>query len=71
MAAAIETTMGIEGFHCSGCANNLSKNLNGLEGVIKAVADFEAAKVDVRYDPERVTEEDLKDQIRATGFEPV
>ncbi|MFQ5524108.1 MAG: heavy-metal-associated domain-containing protein [Acidimicrobiia bacterium] len=71
MATAIETTMQIEGFHCSGCANNLSRNLNSLEGVIKAEADFDSAKVEVRYDPDQITEDDLKHQIRATGFEPV
>lgn len=70
MATAVETTMGIKGFHCSGCANNLSKNLNSLEGVIKAEADYDSAKVEIRYDPERVSEEDLKNQVRASGFEP-
>jgi copper chaperone CopZ len=71
MATATEKTMGIKGFHCSGCANNLSKSLASLEGVIKAQADFDSAQVKVRFDPERVTEEDVRDQIRATGFEPV
>jgi copper chaperone CopZ len=71
MATAMDKIMGIKGFHCSGCANNLSKSLANLEGVIKAQADFDTAQVEVRFDPERVTEEDLRDQVRATGFEPV
>jgi len=38
--------------------------------VIKATADVDTERVEVRYDPERVTIDALRDQIRAAGFEP-
>ena len=44
--------------------------MNNLDGVIRALADFEAGQVDVRFDPDRVTEDDVKAQIRASGFDP-
>jgi Cu+-exporting ATPase len=65
------TTLGIQGFHCSGCANNLSTGLSLIEGVIRAKADFDRAEVEVRFDPARVTDDDIRDGIRAAGFEPV
>lgn len=70
MAAVQTTTYPVEGFHCTGCADKLGESLRRLEGVIKADADFEAGQVNVRFDPERVGDNDLREGIRAAGFEP-
>lgn len=61
----------IRGFHCSGCADNLGASLSRLEGVIKADADYQQAMVEVRVDPERVSDDDIHTQIRASGFDLV
>jgi copper chaperone CopZ len=42
-----------------------------VEGVIKADADYDRATIEVRLDPERVTDDDIHSRIRAAGFEPV
>lgn len=70
MAAVQTTTYPVAGFHCTGCADNLGRSLGRIEGVIKAVADFEAGHVEVRFDPGRVSDEDLREGIRSAGFEP-
>jgi copper chaperone CopZ len=70
MATATLKTFTVKGFHCSGCSDNLGSALNNLDGVIRANADYEAGQVEVRFDPERVTEEDVKGQIRTSGFDP-
>ncbi len=70
MATAITKTIRVRGFHCSGCSDNLGKALTKLEGVIRAVGDYEAATVEVRFDPDRVSEDDLRERIQAAGFEP-
>lgn len=62
-------TFNIKGFHCTGCADNVSRSLGAQEGVIKVDADYEYAKVEVRFDSERITEERIIDQIRRAGFE--
>lgn len=62
-------TFAIQGFHCSGCADNLDKSISTLEGVIKARADYDQARVEVRFDPERVTDDDIRERIQATGFD--
>jgi len=61
----------IGGFHCSGCADNLGGSLARLEGVIRAEADYDQAIVEVRFDPERISDDDIHTRIRASGFEPV
>lgn len=71
MATATTTTFRIRGFHCSGCSDNLGRALEKLEGVIRARGDYEAATVEVRFDSDRVGEDDLRERIRASGFEPV
>ena len=71
MATTTTRQYRIRGFHCSGCADNLGSSLTRLEGVIKADADYDQATVEVRFDPERVSDDDIHTQIRASGFEPV
>jgi len=71
MATTTTKQYQISGFHCSGCADNLGDSLARLEGVIKADADYDGAAVEVRFDPERVSDDDIHTQIRASGFELV
>ncbi len=62
-------TFGVTGFHCSACSDNLSKALGNLDGVIRARASFDDAQVEVRFDTDRVSEQDLREQIARSGFE--
>ena len=70
MTTTVTKTIKVQGFHCTGCADNLGSALNNLEGVIRARADYDVGQVEVRFDPDRVTEDDVLEQIRTTGFEP-
>ncbi len=68
MPATTTRTYRIEGFHCSGCADNLAGALRRLEGVIRVHAEFERALVEVRFDPERISDETIEAQIDRAGF---
>lgn len=70
MATAMTKTFKVSGFHCSGCSKNLGAALSNLEGVIRARAEFKSGNVEVRFDPDRVSEDDLRREIHALGFEP-
>ncbi len=70
MAAIRANSYPVRGFHCSGCADNLGVSLSRIGGVIKAEADFDTAQVEVRFDPARVSDEEVREGIRAAGFEP-
>ena len=66
---AVDETLEVEGMDCSGCANRLGTALGRLEGVVKADADHRAGRVAVRFDPERVSEDRIKERIRSAGFD--
>jgi len=69
MTTVTSMTFEVRGFHCSGCADNLGTALSNLDGVIRARADYASSQVEVRFDPDRATEDDIRERIRAAGFE--
>ncbi len=64
-------TFTIKGLHCTGCADTVSRSIGIQEGVIKVDADYEKAKVEVRFDSDRITEDNIVERIRLAGFEAV
>lgn len=65
---ATETTLAITGMDCSHCASRLGEALERAEGVIRAEVD-EVGTATVRYDEDRLSEEDLGERVRAAGFD--
>lgn len=59
----------VKGMHCAGCERTLELALTRLDGVLEAKPDREAERVTVHYDPERVSEETLREHIDLCGFE--
>lgn len=66
---AQDATLRVEGMDCAACERRLGAALTRLKGVITAKADHRAARVDVRFDPDRVSEQDIRQRIRAAGFD--
>lgn len=66
---AVGKTLEVRGMTCRGCENAVRNALRRLGGVIKAEPDHRADRVDVRFDPDRVSEEDVKDRIRSAGYD--
>jgi copper chaperone len=58
-------TVGMCGSHC---VAKVETGLRSLEGVISAAADFEKNEVDILYDPQKVTIEDLKKTVLNVGY---
>lgn len=65
---ASEKALRVEGMDCTGCENRVRTAVSRLEGVIKAKADHKSARVEVRFDDGRVSEEEIKERIRAAGY---
>jgi len=51
--------------HCKAAVEGELKKLSGVEG---SNADFEKGIVEVRYDEDRVTTEELRDAIEEAGY---
>ncbi len=69
MTTATSRTFTVRGFHCAGCTDNLETALTNLEGVIRVKANFHDSRVEVRFDPDRASETDIRNQITASGFQ--
>ncbi|KAA0257799.1 copper chaperone CopZ [Deferribacter autotrophicus] len=62
--------IGVEGMSCHHCKMAVEKELKSLDGVLNAIVSLEAKNVEVEYDDEKVTIEQLKEAIEEAGYEP-
>jgi len=63
-----EKTFGVEGMSCGHCKAAVEHELNGLPGVERSDADFVRGTVEVAYDEERVTTEDIRGAVEEAGY---
>jgi copper chaperone CopZ len=68
-AMAEDRRFQVPGMHCTGCENRLKTVLGRVEGVVKAEASHQDGEVRVRYDAGRVSDEEIRERIRAAGYE--
>jgi copper chaperone len=61
-------TLPVEGMSCTGCENNIQFALTSLGGVDTADADHEAKTVQVDYDPETTSSDELRQAIEDMGY---
>jgi copper chaperone len=64
----MEKTLKVDGMTCGGCENRVQTAVGRVEGVVRANADHRNGALDVRFDEARVSEEQIKDRIRAVGY---
>jgi Cu+-exporting ATPase len=57
----------ITGMTCASCANRIERKLNKLDGVA-ATVNYATEKAAVRFDPERVSADDLVKAVEAAGY---
>ena len=57
----------IEGMTCASCAARIERSLNRLDGV-RATVNYATEQAAVDFDPATVTQQDLLDAVRATGY---
>ena len=59
------------GMMCAGCAANVERRLNSVEGVQQAVVNLPTRTVLVSYDTDRVTLEQMQQQLAQIGYDMV
>ena len=61
----------VDGLACPFCAYGLEKKLKKLEGVASIEINIEEATVELTLQPEaEVTEEAIREKVKAAGFTP-
>lgn len=61
----------IKGMTCSGCESHVNNEVGKLEGVQEVKASYENENAVVKYDPEKVKEEQIVEAINKTGYKVV
>lgn len=61
----------IPNMHCEGCAEKISTALHSLPGVREVKAKVAQKHIAVRYEPAKVREQQLKDELNKVGFTAV
>jgi len=66
--AVVETELTAPGMVCEGCAQKITQGLMALEGVQKVLPDVSAKRVHVLHDPNRTSEERLRNSLKKLGY---
>ena len=61
-------TLDVPGMFCSLCQISVRKALERVPGVLEAKADNSAKRADVKYDPDKVSPEELAAALTKSGF---
>ncbi len=65
--ARLQTT----GMHCRSCSMLVDMTLSDMPGVVESHTDLSSGATEVRYDPQRVSVEDLIAAVRTAGYDAV
>lgn len=58
----------VAGMKCGGCENSLTNKLMALDGVESVLALHQQKRVELRFDPSKISVDDLEDAISDAGF---
>lgn len=61
-------TIAVTGMACAGCAANVERRLNQLDGIKSAAVNFAARTALVEYDPQVITPKTMKEEIEKVGY---
>lgn len=64
-------TITVIGMACAGCAANVERRLNELNGISSAAVNFAARTALVEYDPKVITPQMMKEEIIKAGYDLV
>jgi P-type Cu2+ transporter len=64
-------TIAVLGMACAGCATNVEKKLNSLQGVKSAAVNFAARTALIEYDDKVITPQIMKDEVIKIGYDLV
>ena len=63
-----EIKLKFEGMHGAGCSTRLEKVLNNSDGVEEAKVSLEEKQAVIKYDEEKISIENIKENIADAGF---
>jgi copper chaperone CopZ len=68
-ASDVETTLRVTGMTCTMCVQHVTRAIEKVPGVTKAVVTLEPARAVVRHDPAVARTDDLVAAVRGAGYD--
>ena len=68
-AVLVETTLHVDGMHCTDCENSIAKGVTELAGIDSIKANHLDSTAFVRFDPNKTKLDAIKKAIEERGFE--
>lgn len=65
----MQTTLRSQELSCPSCVSKIETMLTGTEGVRDATVHFNTGRIEVEYDPDAVTEDDLTRVVQQAGYD--
>ena len=65
----METTLRSQDLSCPSCVSTVESSLTGTEGVTDATVHFNTGRIEVTYDAEQISEDDLVSVVERAGYE--
>ncbi|MFB6286999.1 MAG: heavy-metal-associated domain-containing protein [Candidatus Bipolaricaulia bacterium] len=65
----MQTTLRSQELSCPSCVSKIEKMLTGTEGVRDATVHFNTGRIEVEYDADAVTEDDLTRVVQRAGYD--
>jgi len=66
-----QITLQVQGMSCGHCVRSIEDNVGEIKGVKSITVKLDDSKVEAEFDPEKVTVDDLKNEIEDLGYEVV
>lgn len=66
-----ELTLNVEGMSCGHCKAAVEKAVSALNGVSSVQVELAAKKVDITYNPDKVSIEAIKQSITDQGYDVI
>lgn len=63
------TELSVKGMTCENCVNSVTQALKEIEGVKVAKVSLTEEKAQVTFDPQHTSVEQLKEAVKAAGYE--
>lgn len=66
-----QITLQVQGMSCGHCVSSIEDNVGEISGVKSITVKLEDGKVEVEFDSNKVTTDDVKKEIEELGYEVV
>lgn len=69
MNVLTKTILRSDELSCPSCISNIESTLNNMEGIEEATVHFNTGRIEVAHNADMVSEQDLIEAVRQSGYE--